>query len=115
MMKNLPACTALICLLSLPSPTVWAQLEKSPYDTFSTDKMDATSVNIKWRPVANVQKECEAESHRRGNGGFNMALEACAFWQQGVMGRECLIITPKKPNYWNVGHEVRHCFQGSFH
>jgi hypothetical protein len=104
-------CSAMTTLTS----TALAELGKSPYDTFPTKTMDATMVNISWRPVSNVQLECEAESHKRGHGGFNMALEACAFWKEGSKGRECLIITAKKPNYWTVGHEVRHCFQGAFH
>jgi hypothetical protein len=28
---------------------------------------------------------------------------------------ECTIITPLTANFHTIGHEVRHCLQGSFH
>lgn len=69
---------------------------------------------ITWRTVDNVQKECEAESRRRGFNGFGYPLAACS-WQNHERGEECLIITSKHPNMHTLGHEMRHCFQGEWH
>lgn len=38
---------------------------------------------------------------------------ACAFWN--TRRKECSIITPQETGYNYLGHELRHCFEGSFH
>ena len=38
---------------------------------------------------------------------------ACAFWN--VRRKECTIVTPLTTGYNYLGHELRHCFEGSFH
>lgn len=38
---------------------------------------------------------------------------ACAFWN--VRRKECTIVTPLETGYNYLGHELRHCFEGSFH
>ncbi len=38
---------------------------------------------------------------------------ACAFWN--VRRKECSIVTPLETGYNYLGHELRHCFEGSFH
>jgi hypothetical protein len=38
---------------------------------------------------------------------------ACAFWN--VRRKECTVVTPLVTGYNYVGHELRHCFEGSFH
>lgn len=38
---------------------------------------------------------------------------ACAFWN--VRRKECTVITPMVTGYNYLGHELRHCFEGSFH
>jgi hypothetical protein len=38
---------------------------------------------------------------------------ACAFWN--TRRKECTVITPVETGYNYLGHEVRHCFEGSFH
>jgi hypothetical protein len=38
---------------------------------------------------------------------------ACAFWN--VRRKECTIVTPVETGYNYLGHELRHCFEGSFH
>jgi hypothetical protein len=107
--------TALVILLVTVSTTAFAQLEKSPFDTFDgTKKMTGTST-ITWKTVPNVQEVCSKESQRRGKGKFGYAIDACAFWDQTPKGHVCTIITKPKPNYWDLGHEVRHCFQGNWH
>lgn len=38
---------------------------------------------------------------------------ACAFWN--TRRKECTIVTPQETGYNYLGHELRHCFEGSFH
>mgnify|MGYP000036927726 FL=1 len=38
---------------------------------------------------------------------------ACAFWN--VRRKECTIVTPLNTGFNYLGHELRHCFEGSFH
>ena len=105
----------LAVFLTIFSTTVFAQLEKSPFDTFdATKKMTETST-ITWRTVSNVQEVCNKESQRRGKGTFGYRIDACAFWDKTPTGDVCTIVTRPRPNYWDLGHEVRHCFQGSWH
>jgi hypothetical protein len=70
---------------------------------------------ITWRVTKDLKAECESESLRRGQKGFSVPMEACSFWSKGFFGNSCLIITEKKIDYWIIGHETRHCFQGNYH
>ena len=71
------------------------------------------TITLTWRTVDNVQQACEAESRRRGFNGFGYSVEACSFWNGN--GTECIIITKSKTNNHELGHELRHCFQGNYH
>ncbi len=69
-------------------------------------------ISIEWRLAENINQACEKASKEFGNGGFGgQKMTACAFW----WGDRCVIITKKKPNLHDVGHEVRHCFYGEWH
>ncbi len=78
-------------------------------------RFDATvkrkSSNITWKLTSNVQETCESESRRRGFGGFGYSVDSCAFW----VGDKCTIITNSKSTLHEIGHEMRHCFQGNYH
>jgi hypothetical protein len=82
-----------------------------PLTPFDATKNIHTTITVNWRPVANVQKVCEAESKKRGHAGFGYAVNACSFWE----GNVCTIITSQRPNMHSLGHEIRHCFQGNWH
>ena len=84
---------------------------KDPNARFSTKKNFTNQSTITWNPVDNVQATCEAESRKRGLGGFGYPVEACSFWT----GNSCIIITSKNPTNFTIGHEARHCFQGNYH
>lgn len=109
-MKRLVAVLALVM-----STNSFAKLEESPYEQFDATKKMADTVTITWRTVSNVQEVCSAESVRRGKGKFGFAIDACAFWDKTPKGMICTIVTKPRPNYWDLGHETRHCFQGNFH
>ena len=83
---------------------------------FSTSGNLTNSTTINWVTVDNVQARCEAESRKRKFGGFGYAVEACSFWAKGPSNENiCTIVTGKYTNMHTLGHETRHCFQGSFH
>lgn len=66
---------------------------------------------VTWVLADDVQKICEAESRKRGLGGFGYGVDACAFWTSG----HCTIVTSARPTLHQLGHEAWHCFSGSFH
>lgn len=84
---------------------------QNPEAKFAANKNTADSKQITWRYTNNVQKDCEAESHKRKLGGFGYAVNACSFWDRN----SCTIITAPQATMHILGHELRHCFQGSFH
>jgi hypothetical protein len=103
---------AIAVVLMLAVTNVWAE---NPLDKFSADNNTTNKTTITWIPVDNIKKTCEEQSRRRGFGGFGIPMEACTFWDTGITGNSCVIYTPKVVDYWIIGHEMRHCFQGSFH
>jgi hypothetical protein len=104
----------LATLLLIFSANVSAE---KPLDLFSTKNNYTEKSVVTWVPVNNVKHACEAESKRLGFNGFGFNMEACAFWDSdkktGIP--TCYIITAKKVDYWQLGHELRHCFQGPWH
>lgn len=88
-----------------------AQDWRNPDATFKTKSNFTHQTTVTWLVVDNVQRTCERESHKRGLGGFGYGVEACSFWNAST----CTIVTSAKPTMHQVGHEIRHCFQGSFH
>lgn len=105
---------SVIALAMIFSTSIFASSE-NPHQQFSTNKNNTNQSTITWRPVERVQVECDKESKRLGYGGFGYPLEACSFWVKNAVNNVCTIITAKNVNFHTVGHEVRHCFQGSFH
>jgi len=91
-------------------------------EKFSTDSNFVTTSTIRWIQVDNVFETCDIESKKRGNGGFaklgqGQKMDGCSFWSDATPGKTnmCTVITAKNTDHDTVGHEVRHCFQGSFH
>lgn len=80
---------------------------------FSAKRNGKETVIVSWMvvPDAQVQGTCEGVSKARGLGGFGFALDACSFWHKDA----CLIITGQQTTMHQLGHELRHCYQGSFH
>jgi hypothetical protein len=103
--------TTLAILLVLFTTTVSAEDWRDPHALFNAKKREISKSTITWQLTDNVQKTCEAESRKRGNKGFGYPVSACSFWS----GDTCTIITGTKTTTLDMGHELRHCFQGSFH
>ncbi len=106
---------ALVISLSLTLSTSIFATTEDPHQQFSVNKNNTNKSTITWRPVVDVQAECEKESKRLGYGGFGYSVEACSFWDKSPLSNVCTIITAKTVNFHTVGHEIRHCFQGNFH
>lgn len=115
-MKKVIIVTALVM-----STFAHAEMEKSPTMHWQvtknmTNKTEVTIVNSEW-----VEKDCQKESVRRGQGGFaplgkNQFMEGCSFWYKDQNDKHyCTIILGKTTNNDILGHEMRHCLQGSFH
>jgi len=82
-----------------------------PYETFDASKLMTNKTTITWRVVKNVLEECNKENKRWGYPPYTQTLLACSMQTKDT----CLIITAKETTMWSVGHEIRHCFQGSWH
>ena len=106
-MKKALAVILIVVSLSAMAKEDWANPE-APFNarTVNTEKSIVT-----WLRVDKVQSTCEAESRKRKLGGFGYTVYACSFWEANT----CTIITSKTPTLHDLGHEMRHCFQGSFH
>ena len=103
---------ALAVLLAVVTMNANAQLEKSATDMYSIRDLVTTETQVKIIRTDNVMQTCEAESKRRGFGGFRGTLmEACSFHNS----KTCTIIVGYRTNNDILGHEFRHCIQGSFH
>ncbi len=103
--------TSALLLLLLAVVPALANDWDNPSTPFDTKKNYTNKSTIQWVTVDNVQAECEKESHSRGYGGFNIAVQACSFYR----GNECTIITHRTTTMHTLGHEVRHCFQADWH
>lgn len=98
----------LFCILT-------SAVNAGPFTKFNATKNMTNTTTVTWEQVDDVQKACDAESRRRGLGGFKIQVEACSFWGKRLMLDVCHIITEKKTDFDTLGHEMRHCFQGEFH
>ena len=113
-MKQIIALVSMALLTLIWQPPALAGLDpnwQNPEAKFTASKNATETKQITWRHTDNVQKECEAESHKRKLGGFGYAVNACSFWDSAT----CTIITAQQATMHTLGHEVRHCFQGNFH
>lgn len=109
--RNAMKLTFFVAILLIPLTSVFAEDWRDPDSLFDARKKMSDTIKLTWRTVDNVQKACEDESRSRGNNGFGYSIQACSFWN----GTECTIITRNRASLHNLGHEVRHCFQGNFH
>ena len=102
-------------ILALVATVVSAEMGKGPkeYWDISRNRNDSSYVTI--YPVDNIQKVCDLESKKLGHGGYGVPLDACSFWSKTIIGYRCDIYVGKKTNNDILGHEMRHCLQGSFH
>lgn len=103
----------LLATMLILTTSAMAENWQDPNSRFDARKKMSDTIKLTWRTVDNVQKSCEDESRSRGNNGFNYSIEACSFWNWS--GTECTIITRNRSSLHDLGHELRHCFQGNYH
>jgi hypothetical protein len=109
-MKHILLSLALICTSAFSYTT-----KENPHEYFDLSNNNSNEIAVSIIPSDNVQATCDAESKKRGYGGFKMSVEACSFWDKKRVGNKCTIVLPRHANFHTVGHEMRHCMQGSFH
>jgi len=103
---------ALAVILLLTSTTLFAEPAwRNPNAKFDISNNMTTNTNVKLIVADDVQKVCEAESKKRGMGGFGYGVDACSFWDKNA----CTIVVEKRTSMHMLGHELRHCFQGNYH
>jgi hypothetical protein len=83
----------------------------NPTRDFDATRKTHNTVRVEWRAVDNVREYCSKLNIARGFGPIKHEISACSTQD----GNLCVIITGKKANMHNLGHELRHCFQGNWH
>ena len=101
-----------ILILALVASTAHARMEKDAYEMYDMRNLQTEKTTVSIIRADNVPVRCEAESKKRGFGGFRGAsMEACSFHDKS----NCTIVVGWKTNNDILGHELRHCFAGNFH
>jgi hypothetical protein len=104
--------TLIISILFLASVSAQSQTHSwnDPRKPFDATKNIHKKVKIEWIVVEDVVKECNKQNEKYGFPPLG-PLTACSFW----FGNNCKIITSTRATMHELGHEVRHCFQGAWH
>jgi hypothetical protein len=104
----------LLVLMASLAITAYAEDAEKMFDT--TRNMTNKS-NINWIQVVDPAAACEYVSKKKGYGGFPNPVLACAFWDWDKTRKEavCTVYTGAETSMHILGHEMRHCFQGTFH
>jgi hypothetical protein len=104
-MKN-----TLLAILLLSASVTHADW-RNPEAPFDATKNDTVTKQLSWHISKDIQKTCEQEHVKRGFAKPTWRLDACSFWK----GNTCDIFTKPNPTMHDIGHELRHCYQGNYH
>ena len=87
------------------------QVDQVYFSPQAASKRTINEVRLKWL----VRKDGHAFCSRITGVPITPTSQpmACAYWN--VLRKECTIVTPYETGFNYVGHELRHCFEGSFH
>jgi hypothetical protein len=88
-----------------------AMAADDPHEKFDATKTITNQTTVTWVRVDNVKAACDAENKKWGYPPYQQDLLACSMQTNNT----CKIITGKTTTMWSLGHELRHCFQGSWH
>lgn len=81
-----------------------------PYDRF--DVPYARSTALRWVPVDDADKFCRSKMPDGAYPPYPLTeIKACAMYTKGA----CTIYTNRTASYFEMGHELRHCFDGQYH
>ena len=84
---------------------------RDPNAPVDAGKNNRVTKQISWHAVNDIQTICENEHVKRGFAKPTWRVDACSFWK----GNTCDIYTKKNPTMHDMGHELRHCYQGNYH
>ena len=70
-----------------------------------------TTIELKYVETKDMQKTCDTLSRKYGNNGYSYEVLACTFFWDN----KCVVVVPKMVDMRTIGHEMMHCFQGSWH
>ena len=70
-------------------------------------------VKVRWEVRDNVVEFCSRAANISTAQAWMTPPLACAMWN--VASKECVIVTGEKVSHVELGHELRHCFEGNFH
>jgi hypothetical protein len=70
-------------------------------------------VKVRWEVREDVATVCGRAAKLSNTQAWMTPPLACAMWNES--SKECVIITGKKVSHVELGHELRHCFEGNFH
>lgn len=102
-------------LTSFLFTTFTASAAESPYDKFGSEKNVSKKTTVEWYAIPNVQEVCDANSQELNGHKYGYKVDGCSKWNHSLFSDTCVIYTHLKTDYWTLGHELRHCFQGNFH
>ena len=88
---------------------------ENPHENFSIAKLNSDEIEVSFIVAKNVRATCDAESKKRGFGGFKHDVEACSFFDTSRFNNKCTVVLAPISNYHTIGHEIRHCMQGKYH
>ena len=100
-------------ILVLVATNAMAEDWRNGESLFDASTVRKDTMVVKWIRVDDIQATCERVSRSKGLGGFKYNVDACTFWETET--NVCMVYTKKQTTQHIVGHEMRHCFQGSFH
>ena len=104
----------ILVLIMCASTTVCAQTWnwRDAHSKFQVpeNRTDLTQ-RVRWQAVDDANAVCNAVNINRTGKPIGYRVEGCQFMENN----ECVIITGKITNIANLGHEVLHCFWGSYH
>lgn len=91
-------------------------LPMSELESFTPVQQTARVMNevkVRWEVRENVAAVCSGAAKLSNTQAWMTPPVACAMWN--VASKECVIITGKQVSHVELGHELRHCFEGNFH
>lgn len=104
----------IIPLLLISFSATSSEISDDPYEVFDISKRMTSSIKVEIHTDDNAPERCQRESRRRGFGGWPYKVFACSFWNE-ENGHKCSVYLPKNTNMHQLGHEIRHCYQGAWH
>jgi len=106
-----------LVIMSLPftHDFVYGEVIETPFDMFSMENNIVSNANITIKVVKNIEETCRKNGRKNLHQITSKNVEACSTWSFSGGQSTCIIFTSKDTDFWILGHEVRHCFQGNFH